>query len=82
MKKNCLHKILMGVSALFVMQSASAQTIYTSVAPGDFNNQATWGASIPAETFLDGSASFVVKHNVTIGDSIKVANLTVQDGGN
>lgn len=81
MKKNCLHKILMGVSALFVMQSASAQTIYTSVAPGDFNNQATWGASIPAETFLDGSASFVVKHNVTIGDSIKVANLTVQDGG-
>ena len=81
MKKNILHRMALGFAAVVIATSSAWATTYTSVAPGDFTNGATWGASLSAADFQNGANTFVVNHAVTIGDSIKVVNLTVESGG-
>ena len=81
MKKNILHGFLVGFATIILATSSAWATTYTSVAPGDFTNGATWGASLTDADFQNGTNSFIVKHAVTLGDSIKAVDLTVESGG-
>ncbi len=84
MKKNCLRRIVIGLAAyIFSTSAVLAQTAYTSVKSGDFTSADTWGASLSDEDFRNGANSFTIanSHTVTIGDSIKVVDLTVETGG-
>ena len=85
MKKNILHGLLLGISTLLAVETASAQTTYTSngSSGGLFSSPSTWNASLsPAEMMAaiqSGTNTFVIASgdSVIVDDSINVKGLTV-----
>ena len=77
MKRNLTFKSVLVLVSIFCLVDFCFGTEYTSQKSGDFNDPSVWNAT--PSSFLDGANSFVIRAEdaVTIGDSIKIKDLTV-----